>query len=65
MKNFIYGTALMMVMMLSANTFAKPNSFYGEKSKKEMRSNYGKKDDMKKGQGKSCHHHHKKGCHKK
>ena len=65
MKTFIYGTALIMIMALSTNSFAKPNSAYGEKSKKEVRGNYGKKDDDKKGKGKSCHHHNKKGCHKK
>lgn len=68
MKNLMYGTALMMIMALSANTFANSNlTTNREKVKTETRSNYGRKDDMKKGQGKpsSCKHHHKKSCHKK
>lgn len=70
-RNFIFGTALVMIMALSANSYAAPNSKNAEKGKTENRSNYHhkgdmKKGDFKKGQGKSgsCHHD-KKSCHKK
>jgi len=67
MKNLIYGTALMMIMAISTSSFAGSHFSKDEKAKTENKSNYGKKDDVKKGQGKkgSCHHHNKKACHKK
>lgn len=67
MKNLILGTSLLMIMAVSTNTFAAPKSNKGEKEKTEKRADWGKNDAMKKDQGKSasCHHHHKKGCHKK
>lgn len=68
MKNLIYGTALIMIMAFSANTFAASRSFNkGEKAKTETSGKFEKKDDMKKGHGKtgSCCHHNKKSCHKK
>lgn len=56
-----------MIMAVSTNTFAAPKSNKGEKEKTEKRADWGKNDAKKKDQGKSasCHHHHKKGCHKK
>jgi len=67
MKNLILGTAFMMIMALSANSYAAPNfKGNGERSKTEIRNHSEKKDDSKKGKGKSGNcHHHKKDCNKK